>query len=185
VRAAVRALLLLLSLGLVLAGCAAVPPPPAPVLGPGRSIVLVHSESREKVAVTYWRHGVYDPQAMGEIAFLFRDRRTGEVRPVAPGLIDFIVDVRERMGVPDNAVIQLLSGYRSPQSNAELAKVNGAVAENSYHIQAMAADIRITGIPGRMVSERAKAMRRGGVAHYPRTDHVHLDVGPVRTWWAK
>jgi uncharacterized protein YcbK (DUF882 family) len=36
-----------------------------------------------------------------------------------------------------------------------------------------------------MVSERAKAMRRGGVAHYPRTDHVHLDVGPVRTWWAK
>jgi len=76
------------------------------------------------------------------------------------------------------------SGYRSRATNNSLRRNGGQAAENSYHIRAQAADIKIPGVPGSKVAAMAKQLRRGGVAYYASSDHVHVDVGPVRSWKA-
>lgn len=167
-----------------LAGCAT-PPGGNAGLGEGpRSVVLTHP-SGETVAVTYWRPGGYDADALREIAVLFRDRRTDETIPVDPALIDMLVELRQRTGAPPEAPIRLTSGYRSTATNAALARVNGNVAENSYHMRGQAADFSIPGVPPARLAEAAAAMQRGGYALYPHTGHVHVDTGPFRTWTPK
>lgn len=167
-----------------LAGCATAPGGNAG-LGEGpRSVVLTHP-SGETVAVTYWRPGGYDADALREISILFRDRRTDETIPVDPGLIDMLVELRQRTGAPPEAPIRLTSGYRSTATNAALARVNGNVAENSYHMRGQAADFSIPGVPPVRLAEAAAAMQRGGYALYPHTGHVHVDTGPFRTWTPK
>lgn len=167
-----------------LAGCATSPGGNAG-LGEGpRSVVLTHP-SGETVAVTYWRPGGYDADALREIAVLFRDRRTGETIPVDPALVDMLVELRQRTGAPPEAPIRLTSGYRSTATNAALARVNGNVAENSYHMRGQAADFSIPGVPPARLAEEAAAMQRGGYALYPHTGHVHVDTGPFRTWTPK
>ncbi|HYG84671.1 MAG TPA: DUF882 domain-containing protein [Azospirillum sp.] len=177
----VRMAALLVLVGSVLAGCAT----SVPVSDASRSIVLVHPASGESVSTTYWRSGSYDPRALFEISSLFRDRRTGQMAPVDPMLVDMLVELRQRLGLPESAPIHLSSGYRSPITNASLAKTNPNVAENSYHIRGQAADIRIPGVPPERLAEAAAAMRRGGYALYPHTGHVHVDTGPFRTWTPK
>jgi uncharacterized protein YcbK (DUF882 family) len=182
VRFFVRVPALVVFVGALLAGCA--------TSGPGtdgpRSIVLVHPASGESVSSTYWRPpGSYDPRALSELSTLFRDRRTGQAAPVDPGLIDTLVELRQRLGLPESAPIHLTSGYRSAVTNASLARSNSNVAENSYHIRGQAADIRIPGAAPERVAEAAASMRRGGYALYPHTGHVHVDTGPFRTWTPK
>jgi uncharacterized protein YcbK (DUF882 family) len=164
-----------------LAGCATAPGPDSGPDSP-RSIVLVHPESGEAVSVTYWRPGGYDSKALFDLSLLFRDRRAGDFLPVDPALIDTIVAIRDRLGVPPDTPIHLTSGYRAPITNASLARGNGNVAENSYHIRGRAADIRIPGVSGRRVAAVAAELGRGGYAYYPGSDHVHVDSGPPRTW---
>lgn len=168
--------------GALLTGCAGSGP-----MGDGsRSIVLVHPASGESVSTTYWRAGGgYDPQALAALSSLFRDRRTGQAPPVDPGLIDLLVDLRQSVGAADSAPIQLTSGYRSPITNAALAKSSPNVAENSYHMRGQAADIRIPGVAPERLAAAAADLRRGGYAFYPHTGHVHVDTGPFRTWTPK
>jgi len=182
VRAFLRISALLLAVGGLLAGCASTGPV---VSDAARSIVLVHPASGESLASVYWRSDGYDQQALADLALLFRDRRTGEVAPVDPALIDMLVELRQRLGLPEAAPIHLTSGYRSPVTNASLAKSSPHVAENSYHIRGQAADIRIPGVPSERVAEAAAAMRRGGYALYAHSGHVHVDTGPYRTWAPK
>ena len=164
-----------------LAGCAIGPGPGADPDAP-RSITLLHPESGERVTATYWRPGGYDGKALFDIGLLFRDRRTGDFMPVDPALLDLIVAVRDRLGLDPGTAIHLTSGYRSPLSNASLARGNANVAENSYHTRARAADIRIPGVSGQRIAAAAADLARGGYAYYPGSDHVHLDTGPPRTW---
>jgi len=169
--------------GALMTGCAGAP---GPITDGVRSIVLVHPASGESVSATYWKPpGGYDPQALAELSTLFRDRRTGQTAPVDPALIDTLVELRQRVGLPEGAPIHLTSGYRSPVTNASLARGNPNVAENSYHIRGQAADIRIPGVAPERLAEAAAAMRRGGYALYPHTGHVHVDTGPFRTWTPK
>lgn len=181
-----RATIILVLCVLVLAGCAgrSAPPerPAPPPVGATRSIVLVHPYSGETVAVTYWRDGSYDPSALLAIAMLMRDRRTGEVHPIDPALVDLLHALRARLGLPPDTPIEVISGYRSPATNHLLRRTNRRVAANSYHTRGQAADIRIPGVPARQVAEVARALGRGGTAYYPRSRHVHIDTGPVRTW---
>lgn len=168
--------------GALLTGCAS----SGPMTEGTRSIVLVHPASGESVSTTYWRSpGGYDPQAMAELSTLFRDRRSGLAAPVDPALVDTLVELRQRVGMPEGAPIHLTSGYRSAATNASLARSNPNVAENSYHIRGQAADIRIPGVPPERLAEAAAGMRRGGYALYPHTGHVHVDTGPFRTWTPK
>jgi uncharacterized protein YcbK (DUF882 family) len=152
---------------------------------PSRSIVLLQPESGERLSVTYFHDGRYDQRILSQINYLFRDRRQGVVGVIDPELIDFLVDIRTRLDLPPTVVFEILSGYRTAESNAILARSNSNVAIESLHVHGWAVDFRIPGVDGRAIAEVAKTMQRGGVAFYPNSNHVHIDLGNIRTWHEK
>jgi uncharacterized protein YcbK (DUF882 family) len=152
---------------------------------PVRRIVLVYPYTKEKIDVVYYSKGRNDAQAMKKIDKLMRDRHVNVAGKIDPELIDYMVDIRKRLGLPENVPFQILSGYRSAKTNARLAKSNGNVAKESLHKHGWAVDFRIDGVDGRAICEIAKTMQRGGVAYYPEDNHVHVDLGNIRTWQEK
>lgn len=147
-----------------------------------QSIVIWHRQSGERMDVTFRRGGQYNQEAFDRIDHIFRDRHTGEEYPIDPKLIDVIANLRDRLLMSPSDPIELLSGYRSPESNAHLAKTNKYVAKNSYHMKGQAADIRIPEMNSSALEAVAKTMQKGGVALYPDSGHVHVDTGAVRGW---
>lgn len=147
-----------------------------------QNIVLWHRQSGERIDVTTRRNGQYNKEAFEQIDHIFRDRHTGEEYPIDPKLIDLIAYLRDKLLMSPNDPIELLSGYRSPESNAKLATINKYVAKNSFHMKGQAADIRIPDMNSSALEAVAKTIQKGGVALYPDSGHVHVDTGPVRGW---
>lgn len=152
---------------------------------PVRRIVLAYPHNSEKIDVTYFHDGGYDKAALAKINQLFRDRRANKVGDIDPELIDYLTDIRKRLGLPQTVVFQILSGYRSPESNEALAQTNGNVAKESMHKYGYAVDFRIPNVNGKAIAEIALTMQRGGVSFYPEDNHVHVDIGNIRTWLSK
>ncbi len=147
-----------------------------------RSIVLVHPHSHERLNLTYYKNGGYDPDAMSSIEKLFRDRHVNKIGKIDPELIDYMVDIRTRLGLPPTVVFEVLSGYRASATNEKLRSSNGQVAKESLHVHGWAVDFRIKNVNGKAIAEIAKTMQRGGVSFYPSSNHVHVDLGNIRTW---
>ncbi len=145
-----------------------------------RSLSILNLHTGEKLAATYFEAGRYLPDALAALDRVLRDHRTGEVHPIAPGLIDLVADLAGQFGRPD--AVQIISGYRSPASNAALHARSSGVATRSLHMQGMAMDIRVPGAPLERLRNAALALRRGGVGYYPASNFVHVDVGKVRQW---
>ncbi len=150
-----------------------------------RHIVLLQPESGERLDITYFFNNHYDAKAMRRINYLFRDRHANVIGDIDPELIDYLVDIRTRLGLPPTVVFEILSGYRTPETNAILSRHNGNVAIESLHMRGWAVDFRIAGVDGRAIAAIAKTMQRGGVAFYPKSNHVHVDLGNIRTWQEK
>lgn len=149
---------------------------------PVRSIFLVYPYTHETLNLVYFHDGRYDADAMTKIDQLMRDRHANVAGKIDPELIDYMVDIRKRLGLPPSAPFQVLSGYRTPETNAHLAISNGNVAKESLHMHGWAVDFRMEGVNGKAICEIAKTMQRGGVANYPEDNHVHVDLGNIRTW---
>lgn len=150
-----------------------------------RRINIVHSASGEKVFATYAINGTYSTEAMQRLSRLFRDRVTGEVHRVDPKLIEVMYSLLNALALPDDTQITLTSGYRTPSRQAEMAQKDENAARKSLHTTGQAADIKISGVKGKAVAEIAKTLQDGGVAYYPKTGHIHVDVGRIRTWYPK
>jgi uncharacterized protein YcbK (DUF882 family) len=150
-----------------------------------REIILKRYQTQEKINVTYYHDGQYDKKAMAKIDKIFRDRATGTVGNIDPELIDYMVDIRSRLGLPPTVVFEVMSGYRTPESNGKQRATNGQVAKESLHTRGWAVDFRILKVNGKAIAEIAKTMQRGGVSYYPSTNHVHVDLGNIRTWATK
>jgi uncharacterized protein YcbK (DUF882 family) len=113
---------------------------------------------------------------------LLRDFRTGQVHAIEPKLLDLLAIVRARLETA--APVSVVSGYRSPATNAMLRgeHEHSGVATKSLHMQGMAIDVRIVGRSLAALHNAALAERGGGVGYYPESDFVHVDVGRVRSW---
>jgi uncharacterized protein YcbK (DUF882 family) len=147
-----------------------------------RSIILSYPQAHERLNLTYYKNGGYDPDAMRAIDKLFRDRHVDKVGKIDPELIDYMVDIRTRLGLPPTVVFEILSGYRASETNEKLRSSNGQVAKESLHMHGWAVDFRIKNVNGKAIAEIAKTMQRGGVSFYPSSNHVHVDLGNIRTW---
>lgn len=145
-----------------------------------RSLAIHNLNTGEKLEALYFDQGAYVPDALTAVNKVMRDRRTGDVHPIDPKLLDLLVALRGQMEA--TACYELICGYRSPATNAALHAHSRQVASNSLHIQGMAADVRIGGLDVQHLHKAALALRGGGVGLYPISDFVHLDVGPVRQW---
>ena len=119
-------------------------------------------------------------KTIAEFARVLRDHRNGETRPIDPRLLDQLHDVREKLGL--SQAFRVISGYRSPTSNAMLHERSSGVASNSLHLQGRAIDISAPGIALERLRAAALDAHAGGVGYYPRSGFVHLDTGRVRVW---
>ncbi|MBX6322896.1 MAG: DUF882 domain-containing protein [Rhodospirillaceae bacterium] len=135
----------------------------------------------ERCTVTFWANGDYVWEGLREINHVLRDFRTGEVYPIDVKLLELLHALDGRLG--GGRRFAVISGYRSPKTNAMLAALDGSgVAKNSLHMSGRAIDIRVDGLALTDLRQTAIALGRGGVGFYPRSDFVHVDIGPVRVW---
>jgi uncharacterized protein YcbK (DUF882 family) len=146
----------------------------------GRRISLLNLHTDERLDIEYFRDGAYLPEALAAIEGCLRDFRTGERHAMDPGLMDYLVDVAHAIGVDPK--FSVISGYRSPQTNAMLHERSAGVAQRSLHMQGRAIDVRMSGVDCADLAARALELTRGGVGYYRSSDFVHLDTGAFRTW---
>ncbi len=146
-----------------------------------RHLRLYHTHTRERLSVVYWRDNAYVPGALTQLERFLRDSVTGDVHRFDPHLFDVLFDLTAASGLSD-AEIQVICGYRTPQTNEFLRTHTSGVAKKSLHMEAEAIDIRLPGVQTSRLRDAALALGRGGVGYYPASDFIHVDVGRVRRW---
>ena len=140
-----------------------------------------HTHTGQRLDIVYRRGHTYDVRAAAQLNEFLRDYRTGDVHQYDPRVFDLLWDLLLSLGRP-GAEINVVCAYRTPQTNEYLRTHGHGVAKGSLHMQAMAVDIRIPGVPTAKLRDAALALRRGGVGYYAMSDFVHLDTGRVRRW---
>jgi uncharacterized protein YcbK (DUF882 family) len=145
-----------------------------------RQLRFVHTHTGETLTAAYFDGDAYDPAVLGAVNHLLRDFRTGDVHAIDPPLLDLLHALQTRADY--DAPFEIISGYRSPATNAMLHRNSHGVAEHSQHLLGKAIDVRLSGFSTRTLSEHALALAGGGVGFYAKSDFVHVDTGPVRSW---
>ena len=162
----------------------------AVALGPTRALAstadarrlrMLNTHTGERTDVTYFDGRALVTDALSEVDHFLRDFRTGEVHPIDPGALD-IAWVLARATERPGGTFEIISGYRSPTTNAALHERSAGVATHSMHLVGKAIDLRLPGVPLRVLRDAALALGRGGVGFYPSSDFVHVDTGRVRRW---
>ncbi|MCB9991300.1 MAG: DUF882 domain-containing protein [Rhodospirillales bacterium] len=170
--------------GLLLPAMAAVPVQAARLAIPSSAgamkIAFRNQHTGESFNGVYRVGDRYMPEAFEQINHVLRDFRTGEVFPFDPRVIDILYSVHEKSG--SNEPYEVLSGYRSPKTNALLARNGDGVAQNSLHMTGQAIDIRLPGFSTKKLSDLGAGLRAGGVGYYRKSNFVHMDTGQVRRW---
>jgi uncharacterized protein YcbK (DUF882 family) len=147
---------------------------------PERRLELTNLHGGEKLTVTFHDENDVAPGAAAALRHLLRDYRVNEEHDIDFDLFIQLTDLARECGVP--AKFAVISGYRSPGTNAKLRSAGHAVAEHSQHMEGHAVDVRLEGCPLARLHELALAGKRGGVGYYPRSNFVHIDTGRVRSW---
>ena len=147
---------------------------------PVKSLSLYNTHTEESLETVYWSEGRYLEEPLTEINHIMRDFRTGEIKSIDPRLLDLLNSIKKRLGVTQP--FHIISGYRSPETNALLRKIDKGVASKSLHIKGKAIDIRLPDIELSALRKVTIGLRRGGVGYYPKSDFIHVDVGRLRYW---
>ena len=147
--------------------------------GGERTLSFVNLHTMERIETVYWADGEYANEGLSEIDRVLRDFRTHEVYPIDTSLLDLLYAVRLRMETTKPYLV--ISGYRSPRTNAMLVG-RGGVARRSLHMSGMAIDVRLPQRDLWALRKAAAGFRSGGVGYYPTPNFVHIDVGRFRTW---
>jgi uncharacterized protein YcbK (DUF882 family) len=147
---------------------------------PERAVALYNTHTGESLDAVYWVRGKYLPEALSAVDRVLRDHRTDEIKPIDPQLLDLLHAISDELEC--HRPFYIVSGYRSPATNAYLRTVRRGVAEYSLHMDGKAVDLQLPGWANAVVRRVAMELRLGGVGYYPRANFVHVDVGPVRYW---
>lgn len=147
---------------------------------PRKRLYLYDAHSSAEIDEEFWVDGWYNPDVVDKFNNFMKDRRSGEVRQMDPGLLDILHALQNVTGRREP--IHLLCGYRSRTTNAMLARRSRGVARNSLHIAGRASDIYMPGLNLSSLRDNAKGLSAGGVGYYPRSGFVHVDTGPIRYW---
>ncbi len=145
-----------------------------------RRIKMYSGRTGERIDMIYWIEGKYVREAVKEINHFMRDWRTDGVKSMDLRTIDIMSAAHNLLDATEPYM--LLSGYRSPQTNAMLRSRSRGVAKNSLHMKGQAADLRLSSRSVGQVARAAAACKGGGVGKYSRSNFVHMDCGVVRTW---
>lgn len=145
-----------------------------------RRIRMYSGRTGERIDMIYWIEGQYIKDAVKEVNHFMRDWRTNGVKSMDLRTVDIMAASHNLLDVTEPYM--LLSGYRSPQTNAMLRSRSRGVAKNSLHMKGQAADLRLSSRSVSQISKAAIACRGGGVGRYTGSNFVHMDCGVVRSW---
>jgi uncharacterized protein YcbK (DUF882 family) len=145
-----------------------------------RCVSFVHTHTGETLRAVYFQDDGYQARSLAQVDYLLRDFRTGDVHRIDPALLDILFDLQTMAN--RDAPFEVISGYRSPATNAMLHRSSDGVAQHSMHLEGRAIDVRLSGFPTGKLAGHARALSRGGVGFYARSDFVHVDTGRVRFW---
>lgn len=143
-------------------------------------VTLQHAHTGDSFSGVYRVGDKYLPDAFERLNYVLRDHRTGQAFPMDPRVIDIVSAVQAKTGRA--GPIRILSGYRSPKTNANLRRTTNGVARNSFHMYGQALDIRLEDYNMRRVRDIARSLNIGGVGYYSKSNFVHIDTGTVRSW---
>lgn len=155
---------------------------PAILTGKGdiRSVNLYSKRTGESLNAVYWIEGAYIPEVMAEISYLLRDWREDKAISIDHRAIDVLAAAHKLLETSEP--YEALSGYRTKRTNAMLRQRSRGVAKDSYHTKGMAVDVKLKSRSVGQMFRAAVACNAGGVGRYSRSNFVHMDCGPVRTW---
>ncbi|SCZ57709.1 YcbK family protein [Epibacterium ulvae] len=145
-----------------------------------RRLRMYSGRTGERIDMIYWIDGQYIKDAVGEISHFMRDWRSNEVKSIDLRTVDVMAAAHHLMDVDEPYL--LLSGYRSPQTNAMLRSRSRGVAKKSLHMKGQAADLRLKTRSVSQMADAALSCRAGGVGKYYGSNFVHMDCGIVRSW---
>lgn len=145
-----------------------------------RVLRLYNTHTGEKLKTTFWAEGQFIPDAMKDINKVLRDHRNNKVAQMDPELLLLLTQLNDKL--ENSRELHIISGYRSPESNAKLHAASGGVARRSLHMDAKAIDIRLPGKDLKMLHKAAMSLQGGGVGYYASSQFVHMDTGRVRYW---
>jgi uncharacterized protein YcbK (DUF882 family) len=145
-----------------------------------RLLSLVNTHNGEELTTEFFRAGSYAEDSLQALNYLLRDYRTGDVAPIDPRLFDLLHDLARLADREPR--FEVISGYRSPATNAMLNALSSGIARHSLHMQGQAIDIRLAGYRTDKLRDLALTMSVGGVGYYRKSDFIHVDTGRVRSW---
>lgn len=145
-----------------------------------RRLRMHSGRTGERIDMIYWIEGHYLADAIKEINFFMRDWRTNDVKNIDARTIDIMCATHNLLDCSEPYM--LISGYRSPRTNAMLRSKSSGVAKNSRHLRGEAADLRLSTRSVNQIARAASACNAGGVGRYSGSNFVHVDCGPVRSW---
>ncbi len=155
-------------------------PPLLTGAGDLRRLSLVNNTTGERLNTVYWADGEYIPDALEAFNHILRDWREDLAYQMDPRALDILSATQHLLKCDEP--FQVVSGYRTPKTNAMLRRRSRAVARNSYHMRGMAVDIAMQTRSVRQIWRAGLSLGAGGVGRYSRSHFVHLDSGPVRRW---
>ncbi len=145
-----------------------------------RRIRMYSGRTGERIDMIYWIDGKYIKDAVREVNHFMRDWRTNQVKSIDLRTLDIMAASHNLLNV--NEPYMMLSGYRSPATNAMLRRRSRGVAKNSLHVKGQAADLRLSSRSVSQVARAAASCNAGGVGRYSRSNFTHMDCGVIRTW---
>ncbi|HHL22114.1 MAG TPA: DUF882 domain-containing protein [Aliiroseovarius sp.] len=148
--------------------------------GDVRRLAMYSGRTGEMLNTIYWVEGEYITEALKEINYFMRDWREDAVRTMDTRTVDILAASHALLDVHEPYL--LLSGYRTPATNALLRARSRGVAKNSLHIKGQANDVRLKSRTVNQIFRAALACNAGGVGKYSRSNFVHMDCGQVRSW---
>lgn len=147
---------------------------------PDRTLSLLNLHTGESIDTTYWAEGEYLPSELAAINSVLRDHRTGDIEAIDQNLIELLNLLHSK--IDNNQAFHVISGYRSPKSNAALRQNSSGVAKKSFHMKGMAIDIRLPKCQLASLHQAAVDLKIGGVGKYSKSNFIHIDTGSVRQW---
>jgi len=152
----------------------------APAARGERTLRLYNTHTGEKLRSVFWAEGQFIPDALKDINKVLRDHRNNQIADMDTQLLLLLDEVNGKLG--NDRELHIISGYRSPESNAKLHANSNGVAKRSMHMDGKAIDIRLPGKDLKMLHKAAMSLKGGGVGYYPDSQFVHMDTGRVRYW---
>ena len=145
-----------------------------------RTLSLYHTHTGLSLQVTYFANGHYNPEALQDLKVFLQDWRDARQQDIDPHLLDILWQIQQQTGNQDT--FEVISAYRSPQTNEMLRTATTGVAKSSQHVIGKAIDVRLRGLDTAALRDTALKLQKGGVGYYAQSDFVHIDTGRPRQW---